>query len=238
MSKTYRQYDSRWAKLSYPPGSKYTMSGSGCGPTACAELIVNNPKYKSVTPKDTRKYMINNDYATNGHGTKWDGIPACLKHYGFKAKRVADMDSLWKEMEKPGRRCILLFRGGTRGGITWTASGHYVAASAYKKTGSKHYLYTRDPGVRNNDGWHCYEDTMKGLIKAVWVCWLPEFEVGRTYTLQYKMNVRKGASTRCKKVTTLKKGTKVKCIDISADGEWIECSEGWIRGRGKKVYIK
>lgn len=238
MSKTFRQYDSRWGKLSYPPKAKHTMSSSGCGPTACAALIVNNPKYKNATPKKTRTFMIDNDYATDGHGTKWDGIPACLKHFGFRAKKVSDMESLWDELEKTGRRCILLFRGGTKGGVTWTTGGHYVAVSAYKKKDNKHYLYTRDSGVRNNDGWHCYEDTMKGLIKAVWVCWLPEFEVGRTYTLQYKMNVRASASLDSKKVASLKKGTKVKCTDVSDDGEWIECSEGWIRGRGKKIYIK
>ncbi|MBC6681414.1 hypothetical protein, partial [Zhenpiania hominis] len=74
MSKTFRQYDSRWGKKKYPPGSSCTMSGSGCGPTACADIIVNNKKHKHRTPNSTRAFMIKNDYAIAGNGTAWDGI--------------------------------------------------------------------------------------------------------------------------------------------------------------------
>lgn len=176
MSTTFRQYDSRWGKKSYPPKSGYTMAGAGCGPTSCASLIVNHPNHKKVTPINTRKFMIDNGYAIAGHGTAWNGITACLKHFGMTVKTYDSMDAFFKEMAKPGRKCIILFRGGSRGGITWTSSGHFVAASAYKEKGGKHYLYTRDPGSRRNDGWHCYEDHMKGLIVKLWVCYLPSDE--------------------------------------------------------------
>lgn len=173
MSKTFRQYDSRWGKKGYPSGSGCTMSGSGCGPTACADIVVNNPKYKSKTPNDTRKFMCDHGYAIAGQGTAWNGIDACMKHYGFNVKRFDSMDAFFKEMSKENRWAIILFRGGSRGGVKWTSSGHFVCASAYKVKNGKHYLYTRDPGLRNNDGWHCYEDHMKGLIVKLWVFSLP-----------------------------------------------------------------
>lgn len=173
VSKTFRQYDTRWGGKSYPPGSNCTMSGSGCGPTACADLIVNNPKYKNYTPISTRKFMINNGYAVAGHGTAWNGIDACMKHFGFNTQRFDSMSEFFKEMKKSKRWAIILFKSGTRGGITWTLGGHYVAVSAYKEKNGKHYLYTRDPGGRCNDGWHCYEDHMKGLIVKLWVFSLP-----------------------------------------------------------------
>lgn len=173
MSKTFRQYDSRWGKKGYPSGSGCTMSGSGCGPTACADIVVNNPKYKGKTPADTRKYMCDHGYAIAGQGTAWNGIDACMKHYGFNVKRFDSMDAFFKEMSKENRWAIILFRGGSRGGVKWTSSGHFVCASAYKVKNGKHYLYTRDPGLRNNDGWHCYEDHMKGLIVKLWVFSLP-----------------------------------------------------------------
>lgn len=47
MSKTFRQYDSRWGRLSYPPNTRSTMASAGCGPTACASIIVNNPNIKT-----------------------------------------------------------------------------------------------------------------------------------------------------------------------------------------------
>ena len=83
MSVIYRQYDSRWGKLSYPSGN--TMAGSGCGPTACANVIANKSN-SSVTPKNTRKFMLNGNYAVKNAGTKWSGIPACLKHWGYSVK--------------------------------------------------------------------------------------------------------------------------------------------------------
>ena len=183
MSKTFRQYDSRWGRLSYPPGTRSTMASAGCGPTACASIIVNNPKYRNITPKTTRKFMLKGGYVPGGVGTMWSGIDACMKHFGFEVKRHNDMDSFFKEMNKGNRRAIILFGAGSRGGITWTSGGHYVPATMYKKKNGKHYLYTRDPGGRRNDGWHCYETQMKGLIKCIWTCRLLKTSSnGKKYT--------------------------------------------------------
>lgn len=181
MAKTFRQYDARWGKKSYPPGSGDTMAGAGCGPTSCASLIVNNPTYKKLTPAKTRSFMVKNGYAIAGQGTAWAGIDACMQNFGFRVERFYEMDSFWDEMEKDGRVAIILFRGGTRGGVTWTTSGHFVAASSYKEKNGKHYLYTRDPGSRKNDGWHCYETEMKGLIVLLWVCYLPPSKYSGTF---------------------------------------------------------
>lgn len=173
MSKTFKQYDSRWGRHPYP-SLPYTMAGAGCGPTAVADIVVNNPKYKNITPDKTRKYMIKQGYATRGHGTTWEGIYKTLKHYGFIAGEHDTMTGFFEQMAKKNRWGILLFGSGTRGGVTWTGGGHYIAVTAYKKKNGKHYLYTRDPGPRGHDGWYCYETTMKGLIKTCWTCYLPE----------------------------------------------------------------
>ncbi len=106
MSKTFRQYDSRWGRLSYPPGTRSTMASAGCGPTACASIIVNNPKYRNITPRTTRKFMLNGGYVPGGVGTMWSGIDACMKHFGFEVKRHNDMDSFFKEMNKGSRRAM------------------------------------------------------------------------------------------------------------------------------------
>lgn len=171
--KTFRQTDSRWSSKPFPK-SPYNMGNSGCGPTACADIVVSNPKYTKITPNDVRAWTVSNGYASYGDGTYHSGISAILKHYGFKVTRHDEMDSFWKEMRKSGRKAVILFLGGSRGGVTWTTGGHYVAATNYKIVNGKHYLYTRDPnGYRKNDGWHCYETTMKGLIYILWTCHLP-----------------------------------------------------------------
>ncbi len=170
--KNFRQADSRWGNLPYAH-LPYKMATNGCGATSCADIVVSNPKFKKYTPKQTRLFMLNHHYVVDGSGTAWAGIPACLRWYGFKISQHGAIKDLFKEMAKGKRRAILLFRGGSRNGVTWTTGGHFVAVSGYKVVNGKHYLYTLDPGFRHNDGWHCYETTMKGLIVACWTCYLP-----------------------------------------------------------------
>lgn len=174
--KNFRQADSRWGELVYKR-RPYFMSNSGCGPTACADVISSNPKYKKITPKQIRKYMINNGFVYDGQGTAWGGITKCLEHYGFKVKVHTTMSSFFSEMALGGRRAIVLFRGGTKGGVTWTTGGHYVSCRGYKYKNDKHYLLMGDPGFRHNDGWYSYEGCMRGLVVQLWTATLPNEKV-------------------------------------------------------------
>jgi hypothetical protein len=174
MRKTiFRQYDSRWGSLPYPTKG-YSFAGSGCGCCACTHLIIEQDKYKNYTPKNVRPYMVAQGFATKGHGTLWDGITKTLKHYGYNPKNISKMDNVWKECNKGNRAGVILFRAGTRGGVTWTSGGHYVAFLDYKVVNGKHYFYMKDSGARKNDGWFCYETQMNGLIKQIWVVELPK----------------------------------------------------------------
>lgn len=180
MSKTFRQNDSRWGNFVYTRGGS-TMAHAGCGPTSLADIICNNPKYKDITPLEVAKWLKSRGY--NIQGTSWEGIRACLEAHGFK---VASPDTMTRLFELLGAGVykwgILNFKAGSRGGVTWTSGGHYVAFSAYKYAKSENWLYTRDPGARHNDGWHSHEGTMKGLCKKVWCCYLPE---EKTVTKKY-----------------------------------------------------
>ena len=168
----YRQYDSRWGGKPYPISAS-SFSGNGCGCVACTHILIEQEKYKSYTPEPVRQYMVSQGFAVAHQGTTWAGIPKTLDHYGFDAKEHATMSDLFttlNERKKAGKAClgVFLFGAGTRGGVTWTSGGHYVAFTDYKVEGDKHYFYTKDSGARCNDGWHCYETTMKGLIPKVW----------------------------------------------------------------------
>lgn len=247
-STIFRQYDTRWGSLPYPTKS-YSFANNACGCCACTHLIVEKDEYANFTPKNVRKYMVNQGFATKGHGTTWDGITKTLEHYGFDVRKPnisASMSGAWEELNKGNRAGVLLFTAGSRGGVTWTTGGHYVAFLDYKVKNGKHYFYTKDSGGRCNDGWHCYEDTMRGLLPQIWIVPLPEpkvgkyYTVGKTYTLQENMNVRTGGSIKYKKVGSLKKGTKIKCLQTSNNGKWIRYAKyRWVCGRGaKKIYVK
>ena len=166
---TYRQYDSRWGKKNYNGSSSYATAG--CGPTSCANILhAINTK---ITPVTTGSYMKSHGYAIRNNGTAWNGIPACLKHFGAQDVRQVDkMTDVFKLCSK-GYVGVFLFRKGRKGGVTWTTSGHYVAITGYKYQNKKHYFRTFDSGGRKHDGWYCYETQMKGLIPRIWLCKVP-----------------------------------------------------------------
>ncbi len=264
-SEIFRQYDSRWSSLGYPTkASSFGLNGCGC--CAVAHLLIEKEKYKNYTPKTIRPYMVNQGFAIKDNGTTWDGITKTLQHYGYSVKTPnisASMDAAWKELNKGNRAGILLFSAGSRGGVTWTTSGHYVAFTAYKVVDGKHWFYTKDSGARHNDGWHCYEDHMKYLLPKIWIVELPKesvtYKVGKTYKLQANMRVRTGPGTgyRQKKrseltadgkkhsksgtYAVLKKGTAVTCQAVKKNGNavWIKIPSGYVCAKGKeKIYIK
>lgn len=170
---TYKQADSRWGKKNYNGSS--SMATAGCGPTSVAMLAYAVDG--KTNPWDVAKYMKSNGYAIRNNGTAWAGIPSAMKHFGLiNVKEVSKMTDVWSYMSQ-GYAAVFLFRGGSKGGITWTSSGHYVAVTDYKVKDGKHYLYTRDSGGRNHTGWYCYETQMKGLIPKIWVGLVKKMEV-------------------------------------------------------------
>ena len=169
----FRQGDSRWGRLPYPT-SAYSFAGNGCGCCACTHVIIESSKYAKYTPKNVRPYMVNAGFATRGHGTTWAGIKATLEHYGFGVSWPninGSMKPAWDILNKKDspRMGVLLLRGGRRGGVTWTTSGHYVAFLNYQVKNGKHYFYTKDSGGYHNDGWFCYETTMAGGLPNIWI---------------------------------------------------------------------
>ena len=169
----YKQYDNRWANKPYP-SSNSTFSGNGCGCVACTHLIIEQNKYKNKTPETFRKYMVSQGFAYAGQGTTWSGITKTLEHYGYSVTHIGindPMSKAWKELDKGNRIGIILFLGG-RGpdGTCWTAGGHYIAFTDYKKTSDgKHKMFMKDSGSRDHDGWYFYEKSMKGTVYQMWI---------------------------------------------------------------------
>ena len=116
--KIYRQADSRWGSLPYPT-KQYSFAGNGCGCCACLHVIIELEKYKNWTPKELRPYMVDQGFATKGHGTTWSGITKTLQHYGFKVINHGTMAGIFATLDarkENGQMCIgvILFRSGTK----------------------------------------------------------------------------------------------------------------------------
>jgi hypothetical protein len=212
-SKIYRQADSRWGNLPYPTKA-YSFAGNGCGCCACTHNIIEIGQYANYTPANIRPYMVAQGFATKGHGTTWNGITKTLEHYGFKVETPnisSSMTAAWNLLNKTGapKQGVLLFRGGTRGGVRWTSGGHYVAFLDYRVTNGKHYFYTKDSGGRHHDGWYCYETTMKGLLPRIWIVTAkPNSPAPAPTPKPTPSKPAKGTYTGLIPTPTIKKGTK------------------------------
>lgn len=170
-STNYKQYDTRWGSLLYPKKPWY-IKNCGCGEVSICNAIIEMNKYASQTPKTIQPYC--KQYADpHGNGTYHSGIPAMMKHYGMtEVKEHATMPELFNELAK-GDRVAILLMGSRPGGskkVRWTSSGHFIAATGYKKSGSHDMLYIKDSNSSTTarNGWLSYQESLKGDCLKVW----------------------------------------------------------------------
>lgn len=154
----YKQYDGRWGGLPY---AGETISGAGCGPTSCSDIIGD------IDPAATAGWLTLHGFAAYRSGTYWEGIPAVLNAYGVKASQMnfvslygvkssAVFDAFKRHIQAGGTGVLLMGRG------RFTSGGHYIAIVGYAD--SKYLVY--DPAGRQ-DGWHPWSDFI-GEIKILY----------------------------------------------------------------------
>ena len=208
--KIYRQADSRWGSLPYPTSS-YKFASNGCGCCAVTHCAIEIDKYKNYTPADVRKYMV--QFATKGHGTKWDGITKGLQNYGYNVhwNQKDSMSDIWKVLKTSLKRGVLLM-GSSKGGskkILWTTSGQYICYVDWKYENGDYWIYIKDSGCRTKDGkrdgWFSYKQHLKGDVRQVWICTSLKEQPKPTPT---PSKPAKGTYTGTIPAPTIKKGSK------------------------------
>lgn len=158
--KNFKQGDKRWGSFIY---AGEPMSVSGCGPTACADII-------GVFPNQTASWLANKGYSVNGHGTEWNGIGKCLNAYGYNGRQLntsslygivdGNVENVWKAAMLTGKCYAILLMGPG----TFTSGGHYICVTEYDGIGA--YVY--DPACESRDGWHSWRD-FSGQIKVFYL---------------------------------------------------------------------
>lgn len=226
MAKDYKQYN-------YPniPYAGETIAIAGCGPTACSDIL-------EIDPTITAEWLDSNGWTFPGQGTIYEGIAACLTHFGADGVMLAS--GLDGQLESPyfdqwmieiqsGKEGILLMHNVYSS--YWTSGGHYIAVVGYND--GQYLVY--DPASDARTGWHPWSD-FEGDIAAVYTSsrrWKPEedkymFEFER---IQYR---DKGKTVKIWQailrgrgyIDRQKKG-KDKSIDV--DGEWGDSSQrAWV----------
>lgn len=229
-TKIFKQYDSRYASLPYPNSSS-PVSTDGCGLVSVTHCVIENPKYVNYTPKDVLPVM--KPYAVAGSGTRYmnpDGIAAGLKYYGMKDVRVIDdMADFWEELDKGERVGIILFdKGNGPDGTRWTSARHFIAFNRYEYSGGKHWLYMKDSGGRDHDGWYTYEGSMKGCLFLMWTARVPRNgwrKYGAWYFYKDDVAVKDGWAQDSKK----------KWFYLGSDGKMV--TSRWVKWKGEWYYL-
>lgn len=133
----YKQADSRWGKKNYTScGNKsQTMANSGCGPTACADVVATL-KNKAVNPWTLAQLSMQWGYRTKSSGTAWGFFKKVASYYHFsKFVQSASLDALEACLDAGGYVVCSMGPG------YWTKGGHYICAWKYDGT----YIYCNDP---------------------------------------------------------------------------------------------
>ena len=123
----YRQYDSRWASKRYAGD---TMAGSGCGPTAVANIV-------HQLPTTVADYIEGIGGTVPGSGTIWSFIDTALDHYGYNGQQLnggslygtrgSSAEQRWKSAMLTGKYYAVLLMGP---GV-FTRGGHYITITQY-----------------------------------------------------------------------------------------------------------
>ena len=133
----YKQYDSRWASKIYSNhgSSKQTMKNSGCGPTACADIVATL-KDKNVTPWTLAQLAMKWGDRTYDSGTSWNFFKHVADYYHFsKFVPSANLDVLKACLDAGGYAVCNMAPG------YWTKQGHFICAWKYTATD----IYCNDP---------------------------------------------------------------------------------------------
>ena len=133
----YKQYDSRWANKMYSNHNdpKQTMKSSGCGPTACADVVATM-KDPSVNPWTLAQLAMDWGDRTYNSGTAWAFFKHVADKYGFyKFVQTKSFDQLKACLDAGGYVVCSMGPG------YWTNGGHYICAWKYDDT----YVYCNDP---------------------------------------------------------------------------------------------
>lgn len=166
----FKQTNSAWSRVAYAGD---TIGGSGCGPTACANII--HYTHPSETPKTVCAWAQAHGCASNGYGTYHAGIVNIMKHYGFECtmsdtttgKKTSAAEDEWKKQMKTGKYLGILLMSKPISGVNsykWTGSGHYITAVSWD--GSNVLIH--DPASTTRTGKHPWSH-LDGLVKRFYL---------------------------------------------------------------------
>lgn len=133
----YKQAAKPWGPRMYSNHNDHnqTMANSGCGPTACADVVATL-KDKSVDPWTLAQLAMQWGDRTYNSGTAWTFFGHVAEKYHFvKMVETKSFAALKACLDAGGYVVCSMGKG------YWTSGGHYICAWMYDNT----YVYCNDP---------------------------------------------------------------------------------------------
>lgn len=159
----YKQYDSRWGKIVYTRNNTYnrkqTISSSGCGPTAMANIVATW-KDKSITPKELAALSVANGYRTTNSGTSWGFFKFIAQKYKFSKFIQTSSYATAEAAIKDGALAVCSMKPGR-----WTKGGHFIT---WWKVDSN-YVYINDPASSSSSRAKAPKGDMKAQCKQFFI---------------------------------------------------------------------
>ena len=133
----YKQNDPKWGDIMYSShgNENQTISSSGCGPTAMAEIVASLVD-KTVTPPILCELAVGNGHRKPSDGTAHTFFPFIAEKYGFSKYVKTTSLATMKNCLTTGGYVVC-----NMGPDFWTTSGHFICAWKYDSK----YMYANDP---------------------------------------------------------------------------------------------
>lgn len=158
----FLQWDERWGYTVY--GSN-VMGLTGCGPTCLSMVCLHLLQDANYTPRYVADFAEENGYYVEGSGSAWTLISEGGETLGLDITEIPlDENRMMKNLElKNPIICIM-------GPGDFTTAGHFIVLAGCKDG----KFVVNDPNsITNSERLWSY-DELKGQIKNLWVCRLPE----------------------------------------------------------------
>lgn len=184
MPTDYKQTDPRW---NYLPFAGENINNAGCGPTSCSDGL-------DITPDVTAAWISGHGYASDGSGTFWEGIPACLKAFGQECTQLCYDSQLGKYQSAVFDKflnnlrsgyCGVLLMGNGGSPVKWTSGGHYIFAADYNDANGTILIY--DPASTPRTTWHPWSDFLPS-VKIAYTTKIPTISAPVSgYSYEFEM---------------------------------------------------
>ena len=159
----YKQYDSRWGKIVYTKNNTYnkkqTISNSGCGPTAAANIVATWWD-KSVTPATLAALSVKHGYRTSNSGTAWGFFKFVAEKYGASKFVQTSSYATAEAAIKEGAYVVCSVGPGV-----WTKGGHFITWWKVDNT----YVYINDPASSSSSRAKSKKSNLKNQKKQFFI---------------------------------------------------------------------